>query len=128
MCGPAAECTPPLALVLQHFLDGPGVGVHDDRYIAVLVLLAVVDVPGAFMQGDMDELVHVWFTGKMVELLLMIDRKCMDLYVTYEGQEKVMYVDFWKNFYDTVRAARLVGEKLRGLLLEWGIEANPYDS
>ena len=27
--------------------------------------VAIVDVPGAFMQLDMDELVHVRFTGKM---------------------------------------------------------------
>ena len=30
--------------------------------------VAVVDVPGAFMQADMDETVHVRFTGKMVDL------------------------------------------------------------
>ena len=35
--------------------------------------VAIVDVPGAFMQADMDDLVHVRFTGKMVDLLLEID-------------------------------------------------------
>ena len=36
--------------------------------------VAVFNVPGAFMQVDMDNLVHVQFTGKMVVLLLKIDR------------------------------------------------------
>ena len=36
---------------------------------------AIIDVPGAFMQADMDELVHVRFTGKMVDLLLDINPK-----------------------------------------------------
>jgi hypothetical protein len=33
----------------------------------------MLDVLAAFMQADMDELVHVHFTGKMVDLLLEID-------------------------------------------------------
>ena len=35
--------------------------------------VAVLDVPGAFMQADIDELVHVRFTGEMVKMLLKID-------------------------------------------------------
>jgi hypothetical protein len=35
-----------------------------------------VDIPGAFMQVDLDdEMIHVRLTGKMVELLLEIDRE-----------------------------------------------------
>ena len=37
--------------------------------------ITVFNVPGAFMQADMDELVHVRFTGKMVELLLEINKE-----------------------------------------------------
>jgi hypothetical protein len=32
-----------------------------------------VDVPGAFMQEDMDELVHIRFTGHMVDFQTTID-------------------------------------------------------
>ena len=35
--------------------------------------VAVLDVPGAFMQVDIDELVHVRLTGEMVNMLLQID-------------------------------------------------------
>jgi hypothetical protein len=90
--------------------------------------VAIVDVPGAFMQADMDELVHVRFTGTMVDLLLEIDPEMYGPYVTYEGNEKVLYVELLKALYGTLRAARLFWEKLRGKLLEQGFEANPYDS
>ena len=34
-----------------------------------------IDVPGTFMQADMDDLVHVCFTGEMVDKLLDIDHE-----------------------------------------------------
>jgi hypothetical protein len=89
--------------------------------------VAIVDVPGAFMQADMDELVHVRFTGTMVDLLLEIDPEMYGPYVTYEGKEKVMYVELLKALYGTMRAARLFWEKLRARLLEEGYVPNPYD-
>jgi len=67
--------------------------------------VAVFDVPGAFMQADMDELVHVQFTGKMVELILEIDWKMYKPCVTMECGEKVMYVELLKALYGTLRAA-----------------------
>jgi hypothetical protein len=93
----------------------------EDRHVAVL------DVPGAFMQADMDELVHVRFTGKMVELLLEIDRSMYEPCVTIENGEKVMYVKLLKALYGTLRAARLFWEKLTSKLNEWGFTINPYD-
>jgi hypothetical protein len=89
--------------------------------------VAVLDVPGAFMQADMDELVHVRFTGKMVDLLMEIDQKMYGPCVVKEGKETVMYVELLKVLYGTVQAAQLFWEKLTGKLLEWGFTANPYD-
>ena len=89
--------------------------------------VAIVDVPGAFMQADMDELVHVRFTGTMVDLLIKIDAEMYEPYVVYEGKEKVMYVELLKALYGTMRAARLFWEKLRAKLLEEGYVPNPYD-
>ena len=37
--------------------------------------VAVLDVPGALMQADIDELVHVRSTGEMVSMLLHIDNE-----------------------------------------------------
>ena len=89
--------------------------------------VAVFDVPGAFMQADMDELVHVRFTGKMVDLLLEINRDMYEPCVTFERNERVMYVKLLKALYGTLRAARLFWEKLSSKLKEWGFEMNKYD-
>ena len=90
--------------------------------------VAIVDVPGAFMQADMDELVHIRFTGTMVDLLLQIDPDMYGPYVTYEKGEKVIYVELLKALYGTLRAAILFWRKLNAKLLEDGYTPNPYDS
>jgi hypothetical protein len=89
--------------------------------------VAVLDVPGAFMQADMDELLHVHFTGKMVDLFLETDQNMYGPCVVKEGKETVMYVELLKTLYGTVQATGLFWEKLTGKLLEWGFTANPYD-
>ena len=91
--------------------------------------VAVLDVPGAFMQVDMDELVHVRFRGEMVDELLEIDPELYSSYVSKEHGEKVMYVELLKALYGTLRAAWLFWEKLQGKLVnEWGFVPNRYDS
>ena len=67
--------------------------------------VAVVDVPGAFMQVDMDEGVHVCFHGEMVKLLLDIDQERYQQFVVMEKGEPVMYVELLKALYGTLRAA-----------------------
>ena len=37
--------------------------------------VATVDVPGAFMQADIDEVAHVKFEGEMAEMLVKLDPK-----------------------------------------------------
>ena len=64
--------------------------------------VVVLDVPGAFMQVDMDELVHVHFHGEMVDRLLEIDHDLYSSYVTEEQGEKVMYVELLKALYGTL--------------------------
>lgn len=76
--------------------------------------VAVFDIPGAFMQSDMDELVHVRFTGKMVELLLEITSQMYSPCLTHEQDKKGMYVELLKALYGTIRPAGLFWEKLLG--------------
>ena len=52
--------------------------------------VAVLDVPGAFMQAEIDELVHVRFTGAMVSMLLQIDHEMYKDYIVIERGEQVM--------------------------------------
>ena len=88
--------------------------------------VAVVDVPGAFMQADMDDIVHIRFTGEMLEMLLEID-PCYASYICYERGEKALYVVLDKALYGTLKAARLFWEMLSKQLVEWGFVVNPYD-
>ena len=91
--------------------------------------VTVLDVPGAFMQVDMDELFHLRFSGEMVDKLLEIDHELYSGYVTVERGEKVMYVELLKALYWTLRAARLFWEKLHAkLVTDWGFVPNRYDS
>ena len=91
--------------------------------------VTVLDVPGAFMQVDMDETVHVRFEGEMVDKLLEIDEHLYASYVTEEKGKKVMYVELLKALYGTLQAARLFWEKLQAKLVnDWGFTPNRYDS
>ena len=81
------------------------------------------------MHADQDDLVHVRFTGEMVDKLLKIDEEMYAPYVTWEGSQKVMYVELLKALYGTIKAAKLFWEKMTNhLVKDWGFTINPYDS
>ena len=93
--------------------------------------VAIVDIPGAFMQADMDPGVYMHIDGAMVDLLMEIDH---DMYHPHMVKEKgkpviyvVIYVELLKALYGTLRAACLFWETLSGKLQEWGFAINPYD-
>ena len=90
--------------------------------------VAIVDVPGAFMQADMDPGVYMRINGKMAMLLLEIDHEMYSPYVVMEKGKKVIYVELLKALYGTLRAARLFWELMSRKLQEWGFTINPYDS
>ena len=90
--------------------------------------VAVVDIPGAFMQADMDPGVYMCIDGAMAELLMEIDHDMYQPHMVKEKGKPVIYVELLKALYGTLRAARLFWETLSGKLQEWGFTLNPYDS
>jgi hypothetical protein len=60
--------------------------------------VATADIPGAFMQADMDELVHMRLDGIIVELLLEIAPE-YESFVTIENGKRVLYVQLEKALY-----------------------------
>jgi hypothetical protein len=46
--------------------------------------VATVDIPGAFVQADIDEVVHVRFEGEIAEILVRMDPKLYQKYVRDE--------------------------------------------
>jgi hypothetical protein len=89
--------------------------------------VATVDIPGAFMQAEIDETVHVKLEGTMAELMVRLDPKLYRQYVQNENGKPVLYVELNKALYGTLRAALLFWKKLSNQLQEWGFTINPYD-
>ena len=89
--------------------------------------VAVADIPGAFMQAGMDEVVHVKLEAEMAEMLARLDPKLYRKHIICEKGKPVLYVELLKALYGTLRAALLFWRLLAGVLLKWGFEINPYD-
>ncbi|CAJ1950718.1 unnamed protein product [Cylindrotheca closterium] len=88
-----------------------------------------IDIPGAFMQADIDDVVHVKFEGEIANLLTKVDPSLYTKYVAYEGKKPVIYAQLNKNLYGTLKGAIQWWKNLSEFLInELGYEANPYDS
>jgi hypothetical protein len=85
------------------------------------------DVPGAFMQVDVDEVVHVRLVGPLAVLLTKVDPELYTEYLGVEHGKEVLYVQLQKALYGTLSAAMLFWKDLSGLLSDEGYEPNPYD-
>ena len=90
--------------------------------------VAVVDVPGAFLQADMEDTVHMRLDGAMAELLIRLDPELYNQYVVIEKEKKVLYLLLKKALYGTLKAALLFWKLLSSKLESWGFEINPYDT
>ena len=87
--------------------------------------VAVIDIPGAFMQADIDDEVIIRFKGKMTELLIEVDKVLYRPYAMMEHGKTVIYVDLLKALYGTLKAARLFWEKFTTTLTTLGFQINP---
>ena len=52
--------------------------------------VVTLDIPGAFMQADVDEIIHVKLVGGLADLLIKVDPSYQQ-FVTYEGEKCVVY-------------------------------------
>jgi hypothetical protein len=89
--------------------------------------VATVDISGAFMQADIDKVVHVRFEGEIAEMIVRMDPKLYWKYVMDENGKVVIYVELLKSLYGTLRAALLFWKLLSSKLIPWGFTINPYD-
>ena len=89
--------------------------------------VATCDIPGAFMQADMDELIHVKLEGELATLLIRLDPTYQEYLMTEHGKP-VIYAELSKALYRTLQAALLFWKNLTEFLTELGFEPNPYDS
>jgi hypothetical protein len=95
---------------------------HENRDVAT------VDLPGDFMQADMDEVVRMKLVGTMAELLVKIDQKRYSKFLTRNKKGiAILYVLLRKALYGTLKAALIFWRKLKATLGGWGFVVNPYD-
>jgi hypothetical protein len=86
------------------------------------------DIPGVFMEANIDEVLHMWLERLLAKLLTKVDP---DLYTKYLRKEKgkdMMYLHLTKAPYGTLQAALLLWKDLRGYLILEGFKLNPYDN
>jgi Reverse transcriptase (RNA-dependent DNA polymerase) len=86
------------------------------------------DIPGAFMQANIDEVVHMKLEGPLAQLLVKMNPAKYELYMTQENGKDVIYVMLKKALYGTLQAALLFWKDLSSKLIGWGYTLNPYDS
>ena len=90
--------------------------------------VAVVDIPNAFVQTDMEgERVVMKMRGKLAELLVKVAPEIYREFVTIERGQKVLYVELQKTLYGMLKSALLFYRKLRSDLESIGFKVNPYD-
>jgi hypothetical protein len=89
--------------------------------------VVTLDIPGAFMQTDMDEVLYMKFEGPLAHLLTKVDPKQYNQFMATERGKQVMYVKLKKALYGTLQAALLFWKDLSGYLQEMGFKLNPYD-
>ena len=72
--------------------------------------LAIIDIPGAFMQADIDELTYAAF-------------------IVHERGKRVIYTELDKALYGTLQASVLFWRKFAAFIIhDLGFTDNPYDS
>jgi hypothetical protein len=89
--------------------------------------VATADMPGAFMQGDIDEVAHVKFEGETAEMLVKLDPALHRKFVKDENGKTVLCVELLKALCGALKAALLFWKLLSSKLVSWGFEINPCD-
>ena len=85
------------------------------------------NIPGAFMQANIDEQLFLKFDGDLVELLVQAEPTYQP-YIMYKGRQPILYTDLDKALYGTLQAALLIWQKLSIFLTEkHGFMQNEYD-
>ena len=80
--------------------------------------VATVDIPGAFMQADMDGTVYMKIEETMAKKLTKLDPKIYHQYLRSKKGKPVLYVQIKKALYGTLKAALLFWKNLLTCLQE----------
>ena len=109
-------------LSLEGFLGTMAIDAAEERHIAI------ADVTGAFLKADMDKFVLVKLQGPAIEVLLKVNRKRYENFVTKEKKKNVLYIKLLKAMYGTLKAPLLWYTLFTNTLKEDGFIINEYDN
>ena len=70
-----------------------------------------LDIPGAFMQTDIDEKIHIRLDGPLVDLLIKVEPSYQS-FVCHERGQRVIYTCLNKALYGILQAAMLFWKEL----------------
>lgn len=91
--------------------------------------VATIDVPGAFMQADIDELVHARLAGPLATLMARVDPKKRERFTHHDSKGRpVLHAKLNKALCGMLQAALPFWKNLTSVLEGWGFELNPRDS
>jgi len=89
--------------------------------------VATVDIPGAFMQAETDEVIHVRLSGPLAVLMGRLDPKKHQQHIQHEKGKPVLHAKLNKALCGTLQAAQLFWQDLTSVLAGWGFELNGCD-
>ena len=90
--------------------------------------IAVLDIPNAFVQTDMEgETVFMKLRGKLAELLVRTAPELCRKFVVDENGKTALHVELLKALHGCLKSALLFYKKLRADLESIGFEINPCD-
>ena len=89
---------------------------------------AIVDIPGTFMQAEMNDTVHRKMEGRLVELLMKVEPKLYRKFLSVESGRSTMYVKLKKALYGTSQAVMHFCKTLTTKIVSMAFVVNPYDA
>ncbi len=89
--------------------------------------VVTVDIPGAFLHANNKDYVIMKMNGLLAELMVTMDPKIYQKYVTIKKGRQVLYLRLQKALCGMMKSALLFYRKLIKELKEMGFEINPYD-
>jgi hypothetical protein len=83
-------------------------------------VIAVYDIPGAFLHTAQTDIVHIKMTGELVELLVEICPTSYTDYVIWENGKKSIFLCLKRALYGCLKSALLFWKHLSGNLIKRG--------
>jgi hypothetical protein len=113
---------PQLYLCLESLFLSCAINANEHRKVVTC------DIPRAFMQADIDKVLHVHLEGPLIQLLTKVDPNLYTKFLSKEDGKDMMYVRLAKAIYGTLQVALLFWKDLTGYLMEQGFVFNPNDN